>query len=100
MDISQKFNRFAGREVNVTETVLRFTAKEHGVNFTYAFVDFVGNDPAIADLIEAANKEGLSVLMWLPGWVSVPDIREDRLNAYVAKEKDGKYRIQPRFLIG
>lgn len=98
MSLTKQFNKFAGKEVMVTETPWK--RRIFGEDFEGVNPKIDENDPVIADLTTAAKKAGLSVRIWLPGTMGTMDYDTTRLNVHVAKEDDGKYRIQRDFKLG
>ena len=100
MDVSRQFNQFAGREVAVTEKDMTEFYKKLGFDFSGVEAHLDENDPVIKELSEAVAKTGLQLRIWLPGTMGTMDYRLDRLNVHVAKEADGKYRIQPGMDLG
>ena len=100
MDVSQQFNQFAGREVAVTEKDMTAFYKKLGFDYAGVEAHLDENDPVVAELEAAVQKAGLQLRLWLPGMMGTMDYRLDRVNVHVAKEDDGKYRIQPGMNIG
>ena len=95
MDVSKIFNKFAGREVSVTEKL------EEVCGYKFTNVQINDNNPVLAEIEQEAAAMGLrSVRAWVPGMVSTMDYRTDRLNVRIEKEADGKYRIQNNFNLG
>lgn len=95
-DLLSIFNKYAGREVAVAEKTVHLEKLNY--TFTEAHLDY--NDPAIKELEADANKAGLDLRVWTPGSVGTMDVQDNRLNARVDKESDGKYRIQKDFYLG
>lgn len=92
--LTRNFNKFAGCEVNVTETT-------HDTQYgKVKSVHVHGDDPTLTELRVAAEAAGLNLRLLLPGAGCTADYCDDRLNVHVAKEADGKYRIQKDFKIG
>jgi hypothetical protein len=100
MDVSAQFNKFAGKEVAVTETPYKLELKNLGMTYEGVNADYDDKDPVISSLKEEASKAGFSLRIWMPESVGTMDWRTDRLNVYIAKEPDSKYRIQPNIHIG
>lgn len=100
MTASKEFNKFAGREVGVTETPFKTEFKNLGITYEGVHVEIQKDDPAITELTTAVQAAGLRLRLWLPNTMGTMDFRRDRLNVHVAKEADGKYRIQPNFNLG
>ena len=90
-DLSKKFSRFAGREVN---------AREKTRNVKIGEVSLDEKDPAVAALATAVRKAGLELRLWIPGMAGTCDYRLNRLNAHVEKSDDGKFRIGSSFTLG
>jgi len=57
-------------------------------------------DPTIEEMEKLAKANGLTLCVWFPGIMGTMDLRNDRINAYVKKEADGKYRVSNEFKIG
>jgi len=93
-DISRIFNKFAGREVNMTEET--YTVK--GRTFTQVKLDT--SDPVIKEMRDEAGKNDLKLRVWWPGVTGKPDARADRVNAHIEKHSDGKWRVGSQFDIG
>jgi hypothetical protein len=99
MNVTSIFNKFAGREIAVVET--QQTLDIGGETYTFNEVDFANpNDPTIKAMEKAAKDHGLHLRLWLPGSAGTADYRTDRVNAYVEKAADGKYRVTSKFGIG
>lgn len=97
-DVSAQFNKFAGKEVAVTEKPWELDiggTKYTGVN---AHID--ENDATYKDLVAEVKKTGLKLRLWMPGSAGTMDFQMNHLNVRVNKEADGKYRIQPRIDLG
>lgn len=94
MDLAKAFNKFSGREVTVTET----SENHNGRSYTRA--EITGNDATISEIRAEAAAMGLELRVWLPNSMGTMDYRTNRLNIKIAKEDDGKYRIQNSFNIG
>jgi hypothetical protein len=91
-DLSDQFQRFAGKEVEVTETTHQTKCE------TITSTHLVEPSPIIEELKQAVG--GLELRLWLPGQMGTMDFRMDRLNVHVNKDADGKYRIGPDFRLG
>ena len=100
MDVSKQFNRFAGKEVAVTETPFKVELKNLGIEYEGVNADYDENDPVIKDLFAESSKAGYELRVWLPGVLGTMDSRPWRLNVFITKDDDGKYRIQPEFSLG
>ena len=93
-DVSSIFNKFAGREVSVTEN------PRQAYGHTYLCPSIDQGDAVIKEINEEAEKHGLFTRVWLPQSAGTDDIRMNRLNVHIEKEADGKYRIQKGFRLG
>ena len=98
MDVSAQFNSFVGKEVAVTEQPYKIKFKSGDIEGVSAILD--ENDPVVKELNEAVTKAGFGLRLWLPDTAGTCDWDETRVNAYVVKETDGKYRIQSNFSLG
>jgi hypothetical protein len=97
--LTKLFNKFAGREVPMTETTQN--RKVMGKDVTYTTVAPTNpNDPTIAEMQEVAKKNGLKLRIWFPNTFGTMDARSDRMNVRVEKGADGKYRVSKNFYIG
>jgi hypothetical protein len=99
MDVSEQFNKFAGLEVAVTEKPYKHTFRS-GRTVEGVSVVLDENDPVVKELNDAVAAAGLHLRLWLPDTMGTCDMNMSRVNAYVEKEADGKYRLQPKFSIG
>ena len=100
MSAAIQFNQFAGREVAVTEKDMTEFYKKLGFDFAGVEAHLDENDPVVKELSDAVAKTGLELRIWLPGTMGTMDMRPNRLNVHIAKEADGKYRIQPGMDLG
>lgn len=90
------FGKFAGKEIPVEE-------KEHdykGTKYTQPMISNGDSNPTLKELNEVAKKHGMVVRVWLPNTVGTMDYRTDRLNVFINKAADGKWRITKGFGIG
>jgi hypothetical protein len=95
LDVSDIFNKFAGREVPMKEEPFVIRGK------TYTQVRLADeNDPTVKELHDDAKAKGLSLRLWWPGMAGTADFRMDRVNAHIEKATDGKWRISNRFDLG
>jgi hypothetical protein len=92
-NLDTDFNRFAGKEVDVIETVEN---TKHG---RVSSMRVVEHSPVVDELRAALEEAGFSLRLWLPGLAGTSDHRTYRVNVHVNKDADGKYRIG-RFDIG
>jgi len=98
-NITNIFNQFAGREVPMVET--QRTVQMNGKSYTLDEVRFANqDDPTIKAMQQVAKSHGLAVRIKIPGMAYTMDYRTDRVNAYVEKGTDGKWRIGNQFRIG
>ena len=97
--LSEIFGQFAGREVDALEVVNKHTMGGTEHPLTHVVV-ISYNDPALAELYQFAAKKGYTVRVWTEGTRGTTDYIETCLNVDVAKETDGKFRIQPNFRLG
>jgi hypothetical protein len=94
-DVSDIFNKFAGREVEMEARVVKVAG--------YTFTEWEPKnnpDPIISEMEKTADLNGLSLRVWWPGIGGTCDYRTDRVNAHIEREDDGKWRVQPRFDLG
>src|SRR3954471_13961511 len=96
--ITEIFNQFAGKEIQVVETTQNFVIG--GKNYPVTDVTPASNEPTLQAMKNAAAQNGLKLRVWFPGTVGTMDFRTDRVNAHVNKGADGKYRVQNNFNIG
>jgi hypothetical protein len=93
--ISQMFNHFAGREVPLVEKNMTY----RGQNYTQLELKN-SPDPVLEEMRQLAEDKGLTLRVWWPGVAGTMDIRNDRVNAHIQKDEDGKWRVAPQFSIG
>lgn len=94
-DVSDIFNKFAGREVPMKEEPFVIRGK------TYTQIRLADdNDPTVQEMRETAKKSGLKLRLWWPGIAGTMDFRMDRVNAHIEKAPDGKWRVGNRFNLG
>jgi hypothetical protein len=86
-NLGADFNRFAGKEVDVIETVQN---TKYGRVISMRVVE---PSPIVDELRAALDEAGFSLRLWLPGFEGTSDHRTDRVNVSVNKDADGKYRI-------
>jgi len=98
MSIAHLFNKFAGKEVAVTET--QQSINIGGTVHTFNEVSLAPNDPVVKAMQKTAEDNGLHLRLWLPGSMGTCDYRTDRVNAHVDKGPDGKWRVGNRFDLG
>jgi hypothetical protein len=94
-DISAIFNKFAGREVPMNSRVVKVSG------YTFHEIEpALKPDPVLTEMEDTARKNGLTLRVFWDGMGGTCDYRTDRVNAYIEKEADGKYRVSPNFGIG
>ncbi len=94
-DVSDLFNKFAGREVPMKEEPFTIRGK------TYTQVRLANDkDPTVEEMRDEAKSHGLSLRVWWPGTAGTADFRMDRVNAHIEKAADGKWRVTNRFDLG
>ncbi|MBI3441009.1 MAG: hypothetical protein HY052_04280 [Proteobacteria bacterium] len=87
-NISQLFNQFAGREVPMTEQCVETR------NGGYTLVKPANEkDPTIEDMKRVAEDNGLILRVSFPGMMSAKDYRLDRVNVFIERDGEGKYRV-------
>lgn len=99
-DVSHLFNKFAGREVAMTERTETVDFKHIGKQ-TFTVVEPANKDePLFKEMQSEAKKHGLSLRLFWPGMMGTMDYRTDRVNANIEKGDDGKWRVGKHFGIG
>ena len=99
-NITQLFNKFAGREVPMKEELVTWTGKNLGT-VTFTDVSLADeNDPTIREMEKLAKKNGVTLRIEWTGKMSLIDHKDDRVNVFIEKAPDGKWRISNRFEIG
>lgn len=98
--ITQIFNKFAGREVPMIETTRQMNIG--GKNYSIEDVSLADpNDLTIQEMKKVAEDNGLKLrIFWPSRSAGTMDYRTDRVNAYIEKAPDGKYRVSNKFSIG
>ena len=100
-DITKIFNQFAGREVSMekTQQAVKF---DNGTTVTFDVPELaILSDPTLQEMRRLANDNGLKLRFWFPpDSTGQDDFRDDRVNAYVEKAADGKYRVSKKFTVG
>ena len=86
LSLEEVFNKFAGKEIQVTET-------DRGVQIAKS-------DKTVSELKKAIEEAGFRLRLWMPNSMGTCDFRTDRVNVHVGKGKDGKYRVGKKFNIG
>lgn len=94
-DVSDIFNKFAGREVPMNSR----TVKVAGYTL-HEIQPALNPDPVLTEMKDEAKKHGLTLRVWWDGIMGTMDYRTNRVNAHIEKEADGKYRVSNRFDIG
>ena len=114
-DIARIFNRFASHEISMKETWIDDTSDEAqekasrmGPGFfkRYLKIEPDRNDPTLRDLLSTARAHGLDVFLMYPRHTVAPhppfcreDSRDDRVRVFLDKGTDGKWRINPKFVV-
>lgn len=99
-DVSHIFNKFAGREVNMTERTEKIKFKHIGEQ-SFTVVEPANKDePLFKEMQDEASKHGLTLRLFWPGMAGTMDCRNDRVNAHIEKGTDGKWRVGRHFGIG
>lgn len=99
-DVSHIFNKFAGREVDMTERTETIKFKHLGEQ-TFTVIEPANKDePLFKEMQDEAKKHGLSLRIFWPGLMGTMDYHTDRVNANVEKGTDGKWRVGKSFGIG
>lgn len=96
--IAHLFNKFAGKEISVTES--HHEIDIGGKKYPITEVNPDPNDSTLRQMHKVAKAHGLSLRVFFPGWGGTCDYRIDRMNAHVEKGADGKYRVTNNFGIG
>lgn len=98
-DLSAIFGKFAGREVPAVETLHEFPGRLGPIKLrSVKLVD--GNDPILKGMEDAAAANGLRLRVWWPDSVGTADWDPARVNVYIIKAIDGKWRVSPEFKLG
>jgi hypothetical protein len=99
-DVSHIFNKFAGREVAMTERTETIDFKSLGKQ-TFTVIEPANKDePLFKEMQDEAKKHGFSLRLFWPGMGGTADFRTDRVNAHIEKGTDGKWRVGKSFGIG
>ena len=98
-DVSDIFNKFAGREVPMHEE--KKTMQIGCVIKKFTAVSLADEkDPVLKEMSKEARKNGMTLRVLWPGKGYTPDYIRTRVNAHIEKGADGKYRVSPKFDIG
>lgn len=98
MNLAKLFNKFAGKEIAVTET--KRTIVIGGETHTVDEARFADQNPTLEAMKKTAENHGLKLRISLPNSFGTCDFRTDRVNAHVEKGADGKWRVGKKFHIG
>jgi len=98
-NVAALFNKFAGREVPMTETKRTFNIGGRAITVN-DIQPADKNDPAIREMHDTAKKHGMTLRLFWPGMAGTCDYRTDRINANIEKADDGKWRVAKHFQIG
>ena len=90
-DLTPVFGRFAGREVLIFENKRRVDIGDRDITITEPTLS--PGDATVRELKEEVARQGLELRLWLENMVGTMEINPKRLNVYVRKGDDGKYRI-------
>ncbi len=85
--------QFLDNIVEVTERKYSREFKHLGKTFDFVECNVADNDSTIANLTAVVKAKGYELRLWLPDTFGTMDFCDDRVNAYVEKANDGKYRI-------
>ncbi len=91
------FNRFAGKEIQVIENPKALNVGKE----TYTLIDVrpAKSEPTLKEMKKTAKDNGLSLRVFFPGTAGMMDYnRKDRVNVYVGRAPDGKYRVASAWL--
>ena len=99
-DITEIFNRFAGREVPMVE--IQKTHNSFGETYTDTVLQLANpNDPTLQEMQKVAKDNGLTLrFFWPTHGRGIDDAKPDRVNVHIGKAADGKYRISKNFKVG
>jgi hypothetical protein len=97
-DLTVLFNKFAGKEIPMTEKMQSYGPGIRGVFKVVELADH--NNPIIKAMGQLAQANGLSLRLLWPGVVGTMDFNPNRITANIEKEADGKYRVSGDFKIG
>lgn len=96
--LTKLFNKFVGKEVPMIE-------KKVPANIGCRIVETTQvspadpKDPVLEEMKKTAEENGLKLRVWWPGVSGTKDLRNNRVNAHIAKASDGKYRVTDDFQI-
>jgi hypothetical protein len=97
-DLTKLFNQFAGKEIPMTETTKKYANGARGIYREVALAD--PKHPTLQAMEKTAQANGLTLRVLWDGVMGTMDMNPNRINAYIKKEADGKYRISGNFKIG
>ncbi|MEZ0223982.1 MAG: hypothetical protein ACAH83_05470 [Alphaproteobacteria bacterium] len=98
-DVSEMFNKFAGREVPMHEE--QKTMRIGCVIKKFTAVSLADPaDPTLKEMSDEATKNGLKLRVLWPGKGSTDDYDRNRVNAHIEKGTDGKWHVGRKFDIG
>ena len=92
--ISDLFNDFAGKEVEMLERKYEYRGKN------YTEYTIKKGDETITAMQDLAKENDVTLRMWAPGSVGTMDFRMNRVNGGVEQGTDGKWRVGSSFTIG
>lgn len=92
------FAKFAGQEVPLLEKPYKIEIGQK----TYEGTDYQlpENNPVIEDIEKTAAANGLTPRIWTPGVFGTTDWNPRRVNIYIERADDGKWRIKNDFIPG
>ena len=93
--ITQLFNKFAGREVAMTE-IIDF----HGGCLPEVTVAPDLRDPTFQEMEKVARENNLTLRLIWPDKAITDDFGFSRVNAHIEKGQDGKWRVGKDFTVG
>ncbi len=85
--------QFLNNVVEVTERKFTPGFKHLGRTFEFTEYNIASSDSTIASLAVAVNAKGYRLHVLMPNSFAAKDYCADRVNAFVRKGDDGKFRI-------
>lgn len=95
--LSSIFGKFAGKEVPLIEREYEIGSQPKKIK-QWEPVNI--NDPTISEMRKTAADNGLVLRLFWPGMGGDNFYRTDRVNAWLEKGKDDKWRVANKFTIG
>ena len=93
-DLIEVFEKFVGREVNAAKETVRVAG------YNIERLCLADGEMLISEMQKEANKNGLILRVQWPDVAVTMGRQVNRVNAYLEKGEDGKWRVSPRFKIG